>query len=227
VYGEADGFYNYRDEARKFGLQHKDCSLMVYKPKQFEAHCISSLKLSIMLPVHFNDVEEVWIGRTKLEDKKGESIEPQTVFVKDGPVYMAFTPLKLTDHGRNAAVKVDTVNNYLMLSFYNYEGTEKAFDVKELFLTASGFVTLFKSADEYGSFEEFIEEALDYTLLDDTTVDENGYTRWIRFARKECKLEFAYSPISEGIMIATVNGRPRPEPVLTATGLDISRVPLL
>ena len=29
VYGQADGFYTFRDEARKFGIQHKDCSMLV------------------------------------------------------------------------------------------------------------------------------------------------------------------------------------------------------
>lgn len=201
--------------------------MMVYKPKQFEAHCISSMKLSILLPVHFAGVDEVWIGKTKLQGTTGEGIEPDTIYVKDGPVYMAFSPLALTNHGRKAAVRVEEVNNYLMLSFYNYEGTEKAFDVRELLLTTSGFVALMKSADEFGSFEEFMAYASEYTLSDETTSDESANIRWIRYKRENCKLEFAYSPISEGIMIATVNGRPRPEPVIEATGLDIGRLPLL
>jgi hypothetical protein len=227
VYGEADGFYTFRDEARKFGIQHNDCSMMVYKPKQFEAHCISSMKLSIMLPVHFSGVDEVRIGKNRLQRMTGSSREPETVFVKDGPVYMAFTPLNLTDHGRNVAVKVEEVNKYLMLSFYNYEGPERPFGPEELLLTTSGFTAIMKSADEFQSFDDFIRYTSMYTLSDETTTDESANIRWIKYSREGCRLEFAYSPISEGIMIATVNGKPRPEPVIEATGLDTAILPLL
>lgn len=226
VYGLADGNNGFRDEGRKFGLQHGNCSLMAYKPKQFEAHSIRSMKLSILLPCHFAKPEEIWIGGEKLKALSGESRAPATVFVKDGPVYMAFTPLALTDHGRMAAVRVEEAGRYVFLSFYNYEGEARPFDVKELFLTCSGFVANFARAAE-GSFADFMASVGDFSLADRVERSEGGYTRWIRYKRKGLDLQYAYSPISEGVMVATVNGRPRPEPVFSAGGIATERLPFM
>jgi hypothetical protein len=227
VYGLSDGNIGFRDEGRKFGIQHGNCSLMVYKPKQFEAHSIRSMKLSILLPCHFSKPDEIWIGGEKLKSFAGESAEPQTVFVKDGTVCMAFTPLALTDHGRQAAVRVEEAGRYVFVSFYNYEGEARPFTAKELFLTCSGFVANIGSAADSGGFGEFMAGVGDYTLSDRLERSEGGYTRWIRYKRRGLDLHFAYSPISEGIMVAAVNGRPRPEPVFSAGGIVTEKLPFM
>lgn len=227
VYGDSDGYIGFRDEARKFGIQHRDCSVIAYKPKQFESHSIWSMKLSILFPCHLSKVDEIWLGDKKLDGFSGESTEPVTVFVKDGPVYMAFTPLELTNYGRKAAVRVEQTGNYIMASFYNYEGVPQSFHSKELFLTANGFVTNIKSAGEVESFDAFREYAMEFELTDATEYADSGYTRWIRYKRPGTDIHLAYSPISEGIMIAAINGRPRPEPVFEATGINPEQLPLL
>lgn len=226
VYGDSDGNVAFRDEARKFGIQHRNYSMMVYKPKQFESHRITSMKLSILFPCHFGKVEEIWLGNRKLDGFSGESTEPVTVYVKDGPVYMAFTPLKLTDHGREAAVKVEQEGNYIMVSFYNYEGRARSFEHKELFLTSSGFIAHICDANEMKDFVAFQKHYGNYSLTDNTTF-QGGYTRWVRYKRDDIDLHFAYSPVSEGIMIATINGKPRPEPVFSATAVEEGELPLL
>jgi len=228
VYGTAHGSIGFRDEGRKFGMQHEACSLVVYKPKHFEADSISSLKVSLIFPCHFAGVEEIRIGDQKAESCDFMSSQPETVFVKDGPVYMAFTPLALTDHGRKAAVRVQYVNNYIMISFYNYEGPARSFDMKELFLTSSGFAAHVKTTGDFPDIEAFIQYVNSFTLSDTTTLSEDAYTRWISYGAKNGPdLRFAYSPISEGIMIAAINGRPRPDPVFQATGLNADRLPFI
>lgn len=226
VYGMAskEGF---RDEGRKFGLQYRDCSMMVYKPKQFEAHHMSSMKLSIMFPCHFDRIDEIYLGKERLQDFRGESEKAVTVFVKDGPVYMAFKPLALTNHGCQVAVRIEQVENYIMVSFYNYEGIGRSFDIKDVLLTSSGFITHIKSADEFNNFEEFIDYASHGTVSDKITRQEGAYTRWVEYNRDDFNLHFAYSPLSEGILIETINGHPRPNPIFQATGLDSSKLPFV
>jgi hypothetical protein len=225
--GRLSGPEGFRDEGRKFGIQYKDCSMMVYKPKHFEADNISSMKLSIILPCHFSTVEEIWLGNNKLPNLEGESINPCTVFVKDGPVYMAFKPLELTNHGRKAAVKVEKVENFIMISFYNYEGPAKSFDPKDIMLTSTGFITHIKSSSEFKGLNDFMSFVEEGTVQDKITSQMKAYTRWVRYTRNDIDLHFAYSPISEGIMIETINGRRRPKTVFEATGLDSSVLPFL
>jgi hypothetical protein len=233
---EKEQFYNvygtvgkeaFRDEGRKFGIQSKDCAMMVYKPKQFEAHHMFSMKLSLLFPCHFRSIDAVYVGEKKLDNLTGEAEEPETIFVKDGPVYMAFKPLFLTNHGRKRAVKVEKIGNYLTASFFNYEGPGRSFSEKDVFLTANGFIAHIKSADNYKNFAEFRAYAGEGTVSDKITLQEGAYTRWIEYKRDDLSLEFAYSPVSEGIIIETINGKPRPEPVFQATGLDEGLLPFL
>jgi hypothetical protein len=237
VYGKATK-EAFRDEGRKFGMQHGSCSMMVYKPKQFEAHSVSSMKLSVMFPCHFGWTPQVVLGdehRTKvsLEPVSGtrellaSCKDPCPVFVQDGPVYMAFKPLALTDRGREAAVKIERLGNYLALSFYNYEGPRKSFEVEDMLLTSSGFIAHLGTVDEWETFDAFIADASLGELSDYTTTQQGSVTRWVRYKHGSLDMHFAYSPLSEGIMVDTIGGRPRPRPIFEATGLDVSRLPFL
>lgn len=255
VYGEM-GPHIFRDEGRKFGMQHGSCSLMVYKPKQFEAAAVSSMKLSVVLPCHFGFTPEIMINgkwyqgsrsaseteaSAKASDLTGGSSDstkqplrvlatsdrPCPVYVKDGPVYIAFKPLTLTDHGTVAPVKVEQRGHYLYLSFYNYEGPSRSFEVEEMLLTSSGFIAHIGSSDDWDGFDSFVKYAEEGALSDRVSKQEGSVTRWIRYTRRDLDMHFAYSPLSEGIMIETINGRPRPTPIFQASGLDSRRLPFL
>jgi hypothetical protein len=227
VFDSVHGPEAFRDEARKWGLQKRNCALYVYRPKPFECHEVTSMKLTLLFPEHFAEVEEVWLGERRLESGEGESAAPCTVCVKDGPVFMGFAPLALTDHGRRAAVRVERWEGYRAVSFFNYEGPARAFDPREMLLTANGFVAHVRSDGECAGFEELRRLAASGGVSDETTESEGGHTRWIRYAHPDADLRFAISPASEGILIATVDGRPRPEPVFSASGLDARKLPFL
>jgi len=215
----------FRDEGRKWGLQHGPCSLVAYRPKPFEAHEVSSMKLSVLLPTHFAPVEEVRIGGP--DPLAVESAEPRPVFVKDGPVYLCFRPLSCTDLGRRSAVRLETAPHFLMVSFYNYEGPARAFTPREALLTASGVLVHAASVREFPSLEAFMQWCALGTLTDAMEESEGGVTRWIRYKRPGLELRLALSPASEGILLATVNGRPRPQPIFSATGVDADALPFL
>lgn len=217
----------FADDARKFCLQDRDCALVAYKPKHFRISNVYSLKLSILLPCHYNTVEEIWLGDRKVEAFKGESTEMVTVFVKDGPVYMAFRPMEFTNYGRKAAVRVEKVENYVMISFYNYEGPAKSFEPKEIKLTSAGFVVHVKQLSEMRNLREFMDMADSGTLSDRMTSQLGGHVRRIRYTNKDTDLNFVYSPITEGILVDTINGRPREASIFKATGVDSSKLPFL
>ncbi|WP_127582583.1 hypothetical protein [Paenibacillus koleovorans] len=225
--GNVHGPEMFRDEGRKFGLQQKDCSLLVYQPKPYEAKRTTSMKLSILLPCHFGEPEEIRLGAERRVQGAAESRNALPVYIKDGPVYFAFRPLQLTDHGRQAAVKVTREGQYLSLSFYNYEGEERGFETREAILTTNGFIAHVKRAEEFADFDAFIRYAEQGTLEDELTGQLEGYTRRIRYTHPEADLQFAYSPVSEGILYSTVNGLPRRAPRFEATGFDANALPFL
>jgi hypothetical protein len=227
VFDSVHGPEALRDEARKWGIQSRNCALYVYRPKPFECHEVRSMKLSVLFPEHFAAVEEIWLGDRRLPAQGGESEQPCPVFVRDGPLYMAFLPLSLTDHGRTAAVRVETWDGYRAISFYNYAGPARSFDPREMLLTSSGFVVHVCAREDHASFDAFRRDAACGSLTDTTAESEGGETRWIHYRHPRADLRFAITPRSEGILVATVDGRPRSEPVFAATGLDPRRLPFL
>jgi hypothetical protein len=101
-------------EDRKIGMQHDRTAMLLYKSKLCLCEQVTSLKLSLLFPSRYGFVEEVWVGERRLSDLEGGSTEPCPVFVKDGTVNMAFFPLIFVNQGRDQAVKVETINDYLL-----------------------------------------------------------------------------------------------------------------
>lgn len=197
------------DEGRKFGLQYRNMSLMVYKPTYYEHNSIRNLKLSVIMPAFQVSIGEIWLGDRKVDDEFFESIEQVPIYISDGSVYMSFIPLTLTNHGRKAAIRVENENGFSMISLYNYEGAPKALRKNEMLLTSNGFVAVIEPKDKYKSFEEFRMKFGKYDLKDETAA--YTHTRWahcrkVYFRHESTEFEFAYSPMTEGIKYATING---------------------
>ncbi|MDR6550867.1 hypothetical protein [Paenibacillus qinlingensis] len=218
------------DEGRKLAIQDKGTVMVLYKPKVMGRLQVSSMRLSIILPCQYGDPEEVWLGETRLTDLCGASVLPVPVFIKDGPVYMAFHPLLLTNHGRQHAVRIEKVNGYLLLSFMNYEGDCRDFEPEAFVLTGNGFVAQIVSESEVGSFEAFKEEAAQALIRDEASAHAHSRQTTLRrtsFEGRGVKLACEYSPASEGIKYVEIGGVIPENPRLFITGLDVSRLPFL
>lgn len=218
------------DQGRKLGLGHRNTAMLLYKPKLYARQGVSRLRLSLLFPVISAPIEELWFGDRRLADLQGESVEPCPVFVKDGPVCMAFHPLLLTSHGRPAAVRATLENDYVVVSFYNYEGPARDFSARDFLTTGNGFVAEIRDRTEVGDFAAFRAEFAAPTIREEMFTC--GHSRWTylrrtRYERPGLTLESEYSPVSEGIRYLAVNGRVPVSPVLEVTGVDSRSLPFL
>lgn len=218
------------DDGRKLGIQHKNSAMVLYKPKAFLGKGVHSLKLSLVIPRIDGQVGEVWLGEQRMDGESIVSKEPCTVYIQDGPVYMAFQPLLLTNHGRENAVTARWENGFLLISFYNYSGAARDFAMKDMLLTGNGFLAEVRCQKEAGSFEEFRKTAAGFTVSDEwqCTVHSRFSTIRKTYCRKG-DLEFSceYSPVSEGIKQISVNGQPLPEDKIYMSGFDCTTLPFL
>ena len=224
------------DQGRCFCLQKDNTVLAVYNAQPDEREGIASLKLSVILPIHFGDVDEIRIGgRTRvggrtLTGNTGAAEEPEPVFVRDGPVYMAFIPLRVSDHGAEAAVRVEEQNGYKLISFYNYQGPARDFDREELWTTGNGFVCKMGSNTALGraeSFDAFCQRVSDYELVDAMRSISGGEVRELAYRDADVTFRLCYSPVTEAIKHATVDGRFLSREVFQATGVDPRTLPFL
>lgn len=218
------------DRGRKIGIQHRNTAVLLYKPSAYARTKAASLKLSLVFPAMYSTIDEIWLGEKRVEDCDGESIEPCPVYVKDGNVYMAFFPLLLTDYGRKAAVKVRKNDDFMTVSFYNYEGETRDFARRGFLLTGNGFVTEIRNSLEAGSFEEFrcmFNNAEIRDELFQCAHTRQTYLRRLSYIRDGLTVECEYSPVSEGIRYIAINGNIPPFPKLEITGLETVSLPFM
>ncbi len=226
VYGES-GPEGLRDEGRKSATQDRNTALVVYRPKHYERSGVTSMRLSIMVPVHFFDGFTLYAGRVRVAELPYRSPQMQTVTVEVHRSRFAFVPLAFTDHGRTDALRIERAGHHLMISFYNYEGPERAFGILETFLTTAGFVCVCGTHDEFpgtGAFLDYVEDA---SMTDVMERSPYAYSRRIRYRNRDTDIRFIYSPVSEGIQVNTVNKRPQGLRILDVDGIDPADVPLL
>ena len=240
------------DHGRKVAVQKEHTAMVLYKPKPFFAQETDSLRLSLVFPglaeesgacqkteegklcVDSNDTKQtgikLWLGEKQMKGDFIFSEEPCSVYIADGPVYMAFHPLLLTNLGRKYAVTAGWENGFLIVSFYNYEGPKKAFSMREILLTGNGFVAETGTEAEWGRFENFRAQAEDYEVSDgwQSTIHSRFSTlRKTSYRKGDLELACEYSPVTEGIKALTVNGEPLSSEKIHIDGFDGTNLPFL
>ncbi|MBN2852424.1 MAG: hypothetical protein JXQ23_06775 [Clostridia bacterium] len=217
----------YREEGRKFSLQKNNEALVVYKPKHYERLNVRSAKVQIMIPCHFYDGFEIQAGEKKVHQFPFTSESYETVFVKANKNYFAFKPLSYTNHGIKNAIRIDKVNNHIIISMYNYEGDSRCFGIKELLLTTAGFVVTCGEEDDYDSFEQFYDYVNQGIVDDRMEKQERAFARRVKYINGGTTLNFMYSPVTEGIYVDTIDKKPRGMSILKADGLKTEDIPFL
>jgi hypothetical protein len=211
-------------------IQNKNTAMVLYKPKGDFCTEVKSLKTSVYIPDNGwmkggNSLDEIWIGNKRIANMASLSDKYETVYLKDGDVFMAFIPLVPTTLPIRKAVQVDFKSGYTVLSFFNYEGEPRNFSKRAFMNTGSGFVCEIASSDEYVSFEAFREKMSRSSIIDEYI--GNVHSRWnmvrhTRYGRQGIALENEYSPCSEGIRYSTVNGQYISKPRLQVSGISES-----
>ncbi|NEW07121.1 hypothetical protein GK047_14025 [Paenibacillus sp. SYP-B3998] len=230
--GTTNGPFLFWDQGRKVGVHHESTAMMLYKPRAYARKNVTSLRLMLILPIKDGEPDEIWMGEQPWNPSlcSQESVDMCPVYIKDGQVYTAISPLVPSNHGRKRAVRIEKQSGYIILSFYNYEGVKRDFTKDEFLLTGNGFVAELGSEQQYGSFQAFKQIVSTPVMKDEylSNVHMRGTTvRQTVFERAGCKLACEYSPISEGIRYLSVNDRPLGHIKLAATGLDEKRLPFM
>ena len=226
-YGDHGVVFN--EKGRRMAIQHKNTVMVLYKPKADFCTEVKSLQTSVYIPDNNwmkgeNPIDEIWIGSNALLDRKTTiSARKETVFIKDGDIYLALFPLVPTNLMTDNPVRIQFKQGYTVLSFISYEGEPRNFSKREFMNTGSGFVCEIASSDEYASFEEFRKEMSGSKIVDEYI--SNMHYRWntvrhTRYERKGLVLENEYSPCSEGIRYSTVNGHYISKPRILVSGIS-------
>ena len=216
-----------RDEGRKFCLQKKDEALVIYKPKHYEKENVKSAKLEIVIPCHYYNGFEIYVNHKKVNNYPHIENEMSNIYVLINKSYFAFRPLSFTNHGRKKAISIDKINNHIIISFYNYEGENRSFGLREMILTAAGFLAICKEKEEFNGLEEFIKYVEAGIIEDKMETQESAVSRKVKYINNGIELNFMYSPMTEGIYVDTVDKRPRGMHIYKANTIEKKDIPFL
>jgi len=153
-------------------LQHRNTTIVLYRPKLACNGKMKSLCASALIPKP-DEIDAVYTGYPpKKVAKFPVSLKkPVPVFIEDGGVYLALHPLAATERGRREAMRLETAQQHLVISWYNLQSDEEQTWDEETFLaTRNGFVVEVGDAKEYGSFDGFAK-AVGRPHIKDTLAD--------------------------------------------------------
>ncbi len=211
------------DQGSPIIVQQEGTALVCYRPvnlgaflgsgKFDEGSAIRTMKLSIIFPMHHSNVEEIWVGEQQYVPFSASLEGLAPVFVKDGPVYMAFRPLVL---GQEECLLADTMletqDLYGMISFFNRSAFYGVgWDQQRHPHLGNGFVCEVGTEDEWGSFEAFRWGIFAKAEFEDLIYGDERRTAYRREGRD---FALAFNVNNHCLRYATIDRRPVPWPQL-------------
>jgi hypothetical protein len=193
------------DHGRSVSLQKEATVLVLYRPKlELAGLPIKRLSLQLVIPLRFASRPEIWLGREKLPGPSAQSPIARSVTLREGSTVLHFRPLFRGDHGCcRAAVTVEQENDYLLVSFFNFEAwSPRTFTERDLAETGNGFVCEVQELPALAPLEAVIDKFEQARIEDETYADR----RSVQYERDGLQLSLAWCPATESVQSASING---------------------
>lgn len=179
---------------------------------------VTHLRLSLFFTCFHGAEQEVWLGSERMTAWTGQSLASESIFVRDGSIFIAIHPAIGADLGRAAAITVERSGPFGIISLVNYAGTARTFAPEELLTCGNGFhMSVADAADFDGDFAAFRAHHAALTLTDRFVPDDG--LRYLDATLDGKRLALALSPMSAGIQYRTINDALVPEPAFAVDGM--------
>ena len=130
--------------------------------------------------------------------------EFKKIVIADYDSYLAIFSIKpslLADF--QGKISIAHVDEFLIISIYNYQGKKQDFSKEMMSQTINGFVFLAESKKNFPEFQDF-KKYIDSIRL--SRKIEKPFIHQIKFQTKYEKMIFRFDPLSERIVERTLNG---------------------
>jgi hypothetical protein len=189
------------EEGRSAAYQHENKLIVCYSPKR-AGHCgVHSFRLDLIFS-YFSPFDLLVIDGRPVSGFPVRCSASSRICFRDFHTFGAIVPLQPSPSPSELPVLIWRCGEFLVFSFYNYEGDEHDFPRHEINGWQTGFALELASAGET-TWEQFLLHAQSAGIAG--TVSE-GMVRTIRFASGTDSMEFAYDPFKEVILSRRWNG---------------------
>ena len=161
------------EEGHFYGVHERGRTIGLYAPRGLDAWTRRTSAKAVLIWTEIKQVDEIWIGQHKVDALPAAVPHGQVVVVGSGELWTAVLPLKLTDLGGGAPIRLVELDNHLALELYNYTGPAKTF--WEMANPGSfyqgqprcGFYTELAERTDYASGADFAAQVATGTLIDE------------------------------------------------------------
>lgn len=218
-------------QGNMFTLQHDTTAMLLAQPKCKPNEkvaelgldgVISSIQLSIFLPMHYGKSKAVIIGDDLLNEFNYQSKTPQAISIDTGGAYIHIDPLMATNCERDCAVELTCSGKYEKINLINYRGPEKSFTPEELSQMLNGFVITLRSHDDFASLEDFHKKLCEVRIQ-----DYWAHLRYVVYEREDIEMEMVTSCNPMTIQVAAIDGRSVEQPVIESSEIDVKKMPFI
>ena len=161
------------EEGLFYGVHERGHAIGLYAPRGLNAWTRRTSAKAVLVWTEIEQVDEIWIGQHKVDSLPTEVPRGEVVIVGSGTLWTAVQPLKLTDLGGGAPVRLVELDGHLALEMYNYTGPAKTF--WEMAKPGSfyqgqprcGFYAELAERTDYASGADFAAEVASGALVDE------------------------------------------------------------
>lgn len=188
------------EEGRPFIFQHQNAAIVGYVPKRAGHLQVNEIRLDLIFshhaPFDFLAVDDEEIKSLPIEKKNCAKI-----LIQDYQTRLAIFPLKSTPlYDFPGKIKIEQRDNFLFISFYNYEGETRDFTKEQLSQCLNGIACVLDSKKHNSTFQDFRGSVhLSQEI-------QSPFIHKIDFERGKNKMTFRFDPVSERIVERTLNG---------------------
>jgi hypothetical protein len=193
-----------------------------------EGKQISGLAEMVIFPSHFGQIDELIVGGEPRDEWSGEVAHGEWIACRIGRLLVAVRPLCYSRTLGPVKLSLKNINRYQVIQADFYRGEKRQFSRKELRNCFGGFVAEHAGVDEFTSLAEFAA-----TFAEGKFTDYFWATRRVRYRRGESKarprleMEVSWSPGTQQLRVAAINGKQIDYPVVKIDGIDEENLPLL
>jgi hypothetical protein len=197
-----DGFLHVMDGGRSHILHHRNKAIVLYCPKRREWRNHTRMRLGIHI-TEFAPLEAMWVEDRPVEDLPVDFDWTQTLYLEDGPVFVALRPLEPADFGSRTPCRIERIRDHVLVSLFNYDGPETSWDPDTMQMMHNGFTIEFGQRDEFPTLDAFRTHIRGARVVQ--RLVEHGI-REVSYSSGGDLLDLRYDALRERILAGTVNG---------------------
>lgn len=191
------------EEGRPFCFQHKNKAVLGYVPKRAGHADVTELRLDLIFS-HHAPFDHFSVDDEEISSFPFQKKEFKKIMLADYQTYLAIFSLQpslLADF--QGKISIAPVDDFLILSIYNYQGDSMDFSKEMMSQTLNGVAFLAESRKNFPESQDF-KKYVDSIRL--SRKIEKPFIYQIKFQTKAEKMIFRFDPLSERIVERTWNG---------------------